>query len=193
MAAECQGVAADVDERVHDARGPKELGGAVERIALGVTAEIELHGAIHARHYIAPNRQVAHAWMSLDQAPDVLRIRHGPAGFVAVKTPETHEPAYRGIEEIPGLRGEALRLEDERGDFRRRADIPFAARNRPVEGDQVALLPRVQFTMHPVELAKNPSHGGVCPRRVGVDDGDLDDRPEDIRAFAVFGRRGRYG
>src|SRR5690349_24985499 len=108
MVAEGLRIAADVDERVYDPGGPKELGGAIERIALGIAAELELHCGICARHRIPPNGQVAHARASLDQAQDVLRIRHGTAGLVTVKAPEAHEPADRRIEEIPRLRGQAL-------------------------------------------------------------------------------------
>src|SRR5260221_280778 len=184
MAAERHGIAADVDERVRDPGGAKQPGRAVECVAFGVTAKIEPHRAICARHRVAPNGQIAHAGMSPDQAPDVLRFRHGSSGFVAMKAPSAHESPYRWIEEIARLRGEALRLADERSDLRRRANVLFAASNRLIESDQVALLPRVQRAMHPVELSEDLPDCSSRSRGVGIHDraSALSNVPDAVRS-----------
>src|SRR5258706_10444947 len=140
----------------------------------------------------SPNGQIAHAGMSPDQAPDVLRFRHGSSGFVAMKAPSAHESPYRWIEEIARLRGEALRLADERSDLRRRANVLFAASNRLIESDQVALLPRVQRAMHPVELSEDLPDCSSRSRGVGIQNGDLRNRSENVGALPVFCRMGAH-
>src|SRR5690349_19692518 len=114
--------------------------------------------------------------MGGDESPELPPIRHGTAGFVAVKAPQADQPAYGGIEELVRLRGETLRTADERGDLRRCADVPIPAGDRLVEGDQVARFPCVQFAMHAVELAEHARDRGPGPCRFYVQHRDLRDR-----------------
>jgi hypothetical protein len=179
-------VSADVDQGVRNARGPKESGGAVERVALRVAAEIELNDRVRARNPVAPHGEVGHARVRRDQPPDLQRVRHRAAGSVAVKTPQRHQRADCWVEEIIRSRGQLLRPPDKSRDFRGRGDVPLAASDRLIEGDQIARFPGVQLSMHAVELAEHAPHGGARARGVGVRHSDLRDRAEDVRARAVF-------
>src|SRR5262249_60092287 len=102
--AERHGVATDIDQCVRNSVPAQQLGGAVEGVTLRVAAEVELHRRIRARDLDAAYVEIVHAWMPGDEPRDVPGVRNGPAGLVAVKAPQAHEPADRGIEQVPRSR-----------------------------------------------------------------------------------------
>ncbi len=72
---QCQHVAADVDERVMDAVLLQDGGGTVQRITLGIAAQVELDRAVAAGHHVAADGQIAHLRVRPDQCVYPFPIR----------------------------------------------------------------------------------------------------------------------
>ena len=88
LAAQGQHVAADVDEGVGDAVGLENGSGAIERVALAVAAQVELHRGVAAGHPAIGNGQVGHRRVGAHQLGELGRIGpHGHEG-VGVEAPQ---------------------------------------------------------------------------------------------------------
>jgi hypothetical protein len=127
LAAQRQHVAADVDEGVADAAGLEDGGGAVERVALAVAAQVELHGRVAAGHGVAADAEVGHLRAGRDEGRQPRRV--GPVGRegVGVEAPQGDQLAEGRVEQLVAGGGELLGVGEHRGELGRDRDALLPA------------------------------------------------------------------
>src|SRR5262249_42257940 len=175
-------VATEVHERIGDAVSDEIFARTVERVAFGVAAEIELYRRIGATHDVVADLQIAHARMRGYDFLDLAGVGYRATGLIAMKAPERDQAADRWIERFIGTLGKRLRCADEAGDFRSGTNASIACGDRAIQIGQCARLPRVQVTMHAVELAKQRRGCFSCAGFGFADEGYRSDRAEYVGA-----------